>query len=202
MSVHKGVSARSIKDGPTNFDQQGRIIEVVPPSPSHIGQWKKVMPNIITAAIPPLVSTSTEEWRLSKRFWQGPPEANSVSVGCSLLHAALRAARTISTCPHAASMSGTAQRSCDEVEKHAKFLVTSGVALTSAFRFTGQHKGFRTMIAETYGNSAARWLAILGWYRSDTSRYSFVRHPAVCVGCFVREACQFDDEGSGLYLIL
>lgn len=198
VPIYNGVTARRIKDGPTNIPSQARVLQVAEPPVFRLGKRHYISLDNYAQAMKPFISTSTEEWKFNRRLWQGPPEARLVSVGCSLLHEALTRVICVNSCKHAdgSSVERATQEGCES------FRLAAGMALVHGSWFKQSSGGCRVYIAETYKNSIARWLAVAGWNESRSRRLAVLRHSSVCVSCFVTQACQLEDEGHGLYLIL
>ena len=197
VPTYSGGTTRYIKDGPTNFGVQARPMQTSRPRPAEIGQRTKAVSQINTQLSKPHMNTSGDCWHFNHRIWQGQPDCVSVSVGCSLLYRSLEVVKHIGSCRHS---NGFARKEEDH-KAHDSFLLSAEMFFVTGFRYVKRPAG-RVLIAHTYQNAAARWLALVGLREWRSGRIPVLRHSSACVDCFVREACQIDDDRRGLYLIL
>ena len=190
VPMYNGIATRCVMDAPSNYRAQAKPIRVTELDVSQIGTRQNAVCSDHAETVKPFMSTSSESWKLNARFTQGAPNDPLLSVGYKTLSLKLGIFR-VPDCPHVSDPFHT-----------PAFSLSAGVALARGFRFE-KEGGPRVLVAQTYGCSAARWLALTASEPlSGRGRTIFIRHSSVCVSCFVAHACRADDHGLGIYLIL
>ena len=144
-----------------------------------------------------LLSTSDDIWRMNRRFLQHHEDSAPVSVGFEALANSLDYIYRVSECPHSGQPHSDHEARSDSYTAHSSLVATKGFYFDK-----NENKGPRVYVAQTYGNPRARWLALAGARDSEPHRLIVLRKESVCLNCFITQACQHDDEGQGLYLIL
>ena len=192
----KGASTRRIRDGPSNMDTQARHIEmVVPPHDLHkaVQEATSAYP---VSVIEPSIHMSTEEWTVNQRFLQAHEDRVPVFVGYRALDGAACSVSKLIECEHAKGTAHPRENAPSHIQLYPN------TALSRGFYFLEKTGGPRKCIAQTYGNSLARWLALAGRSASQAGRSVVLRKESACLDCFMEAACQVDCSRDGLYLIL
>ena len=197
VPYYNGIVSRRVHDGPENISQEAITLQPCELQESDANHHVARCALRVTLA-KPLLSTTTEEWKMSQRFFQSPEDRVTVNVGYNLLTWSMEDVYHISECSHSHTAVAERHKQLTEFTKNPVYAMTKGFHFSSS-----QILSKRIYIAQTLGNHLARWLAVVCWKYSHPIRLAVIRKGTVCLDCFITKASKLDDgEGPGLYLIL
>lgn len=193
---YDGVCARRILDGPTNIEMEAKRVEILKPPEDIQNATQEAESAYSVSFVNPHISMSTEEWRVNQCFLQSSDHINPISIGFGALGGAAGSIYDVVSCDHGDG------KAAPRTALPSFIRMYPGMAISHGFYFPEKVGGPRICVAQTYGNSLARWLAIVGHSASQSERTIVLRKESTCLDCFIDKACKVDGGRAGLYLVL